>query len=292
MVLNIVIIALIFLAGLIGYAKGFFKELYNLIALILAALLAYFLRDFFVDFLFSNISLGDIPESISNIVKEVISPFLMSVILFINIFLLIRITVFILIKTNVLPDEKKYRLLGSLINVVITTFFLTFMIFPFSFTSLLENDLSKYDLYSDSNLSQLLLSANPPLKNLSDDIKKLYVSGIELAKSFQTIDSIDDLSDDQIDIIKEFAKNSKVAEELVVEASKPLFDKIKEEGVELNFGDVPFDELDEAFKEGEYYDTLKELYDENIITDSMITRIIEENDIQGINSEDIINLFK
>ena len=164
---------------------------------------------------------------------------------------------------------------------------MTFIAFFFSLTVIIPN----FTMYEDSFLSSKLLSLNPKMHQLSDDIIDTYYNVIDVIDSFKEIEE-NGLTEEGIIAIKKIFGSNLVTENMIVKMINEMF-----ANADINFDDIKIPEgkhlidIKDEILENEIMQTLNELYDENILTDNIITRIVEENNIK-IDPDEFISIFK
>ncbi|MFA7689142.1 MAG: CvpA family protein [Bacilli bacterium] len=293
MIIDIIFVLIIILSGVIGYFKGFFRELYSIINIFISLLLMYLINNvigfhILSNFIQTNVKAGNC-ESIE-LVDKYLTPILSGIVLYILIYIILSIVIKYLIKKNLIPNNKEIlRILGVTLSLFKGIIFITFISFLLSFTTLTKD----FNVYEKSSLTSVFLKINPPLNNLSKNTKKLYYDLLEVSPVIGFLNSNDKLTEEQMDSLKELFNNDLITEDFLIESSKVIFNNLDINREDLVIPEeVDMNEVKEAIIDSNIYLVLKDLYEDKIINDKLIKDIIEENNLDGINTSDIIKLIK
>jgi uncharacterized membrane protein required for colicin V production len=286
MILDLLFLLIIIISCIVGYYKGFFIELYSLIKIIISLLLTYIINNLLGLHILGNITIKGCKYG--DLLSKYLMPILSGILLYIIIYIIVSIVINNLIKKNKIPSDKnKYKLFGILISLLKTIFYLTFVSFFLSFTTLVDD----FNVYKNTSIVPVFLKINPVLYRLSDSVKDLYDNAIETAKIMSKIDEIEELDDKQVDTIKSLFKNDLITEDILVESSKTIFNNMDIDREEINNDNIDVKEVKEEVQDEKLYPVLKDLYDEKVLTDDLIIQILKENNINNIDKEDINYIF-
>lgn len=296
-IVDIVLIVILVIAGLMGYFRGFLKELYGLIILVLSILLALIFQGMSHGSLTSSFNFSEtfnlsLPPGVLDIILNIVGPmfgFITVLGIGLTIFPIIK---FILIKTKVIPKKlDKYRYLGVAIAAFKTIFIYTVIAFLFSFTDFIPN----VTIYDDSLFLKPLLSVDPPLEKISNNIHNLYTDVTTLNEkmnNFKENPNPQNVSE-VVDTLKDIKESGLLTDDMIVDTSGILLDELsKDESVDINLSDTDFESFKISLNQSEYYPIMKGLFDEGVITESLIEKIVEANNITGVNASSISDLFK
>lgn len=286
MVIDLIFILIIIISCIVGYYKGFFTELYSLIKIIISLLLTYIINDLLGIHILGNLTIKGCKYGA--LLSKYFMPILSAIFLYIIIYIISSIIINNLIKKDKLPNDKnKLRPIGIFISFLKATFYLTFISFFLSLTTLVDD----FNVYKNTSIVPIFLKVNPVLSNLSSNVKDLYDNAIETAKIINKIDEIESLDDKQVDTIKSLFENDLITDEILVESSKTVFNNLNIDTEEINKENIDIKEVKEEITDEKLYPVLKDLYDEDVLTDDLIIEILKENNVNNIDKEDINYIF-
>lgn len=288
-IVDLVLIIFLSISIFIGYKKGTLKEIYDLIALAITLLFSFLLMNKVSIYMYKNIDIRSIfnikmEDNMYEMLISFIGPLIGFTIVFIIVWLILKITIFVLIRNIRIPERTiRHNWIGSVIAAAKTIFFFTVIAFTLSFSFLTNYS----TLYEDSLFSKPLLKMNPPLYNSRNNIVKIYDDIQTLNKIMQTQGSLTD-STEIVDLIKSIKENPIINDKMIIEVSKTTINNKTE--IDLTNFDV--DQFRINLQKDEKYPLLKTLYDEKIITDDLVIKVLEANNVNGLTEEDIKNIFK
>ena len=292
-IIDLSLIVMLIIAGVVGYYRGFLKELYGLIILILSVVIAFLLKDVAYNISASQFDIGkmfdlNIAYSLSSVISKMIGPtlgFITILGICLTIFPIIK---FILIKAKVIPyNNEKYKYLGIIISSLKTIFLFTVLAFILSFTTFVPG----LNIYNDSKFLKPILKINPILNNISNNIHGLYSNFGSLNEKLNNYNN--NPSQENIDQLvgsfKEMKESGVLTDDIIVDTSTALIGNT-ENNIDLSGRD--FTEFKQAINESEYYPLIKEFYDEQILTPDLIVKIADANNVSGITEDNVKSLFQ
>lgn len=186
-IVDIVVILFLIISGVIGFKRGFFKELVMFLGTIIVFYLAYKLKNPIGEFLLLRLPLYDFPNLFKGVtvlnvlVYQLVSFVVILAILLIIYNIIVSITGLFekLLKLTVIlaiPSKILGLLLGVLEGYIISFVILFFLSQPaFSF-----------NVFMDSKLSNTILSSSPILTNITQDTVDLVNNIYELKDETNT----------------------------------------------------------------------------------------------------------
>lgn len=284
--LDLVIIVILLLSIFIGYKKGFLKEFYNLIIMILAILFGSLFKNIFGNLVINLIPNNDIKSNQAfQMFKSIIIPAIGVIIAYIIFYIILKIIIVILIKRKVLPVNKEFlRYGGIFIALVETLFILSALFFSLSFLSY-----ANIDYYDKSLLAKPILMLDPPLYRLSNKLHIIIDNTLDMMKNtskYKTDPNAIFTDPKSIETIELLFETGILNEKTLIESSKELLKNVDSNKLKLN--EINFDEI----KNTEQFTYFKNLYKKDIINDDLIRKLVEENNLAGLDVEKLINALK
>ena len=227
MIVDIVILVLIAFGALIGFIRGFTRELVSLVGIFVILALSFILKNPISVILYSNLpffNFGGIFKDITvlNIlVYEALAFFIVFIVLFIIFKILLKLTkIFerILSMTIILGIPSK--ILGMILGIVQS------IIYIFITLYILNLPMIGSDIINDSKLSNIILDKTPILNTVCDKTFNVVSKVIELKEKYENTDNVREFNQEALDIMIE---NNVITKENV----QKLIDKGKIKGLSI-----------------------------------------------------------
>ena len=285
-----IILLLLFASSIFfGYRRGLLHELYDLGALLITLLLAFLLRGIATNYLNTYINFKAIFHlKIDDAMYQLIMNFLGTILgftyAFILLWIVIKMVILILIKEKIIPIRtENYNWGGSIISFLKAVLLATIIAFTLSFSFLIKQD----GIYENSLMAKPLLELNGPLNRARNNVVQIYEDAKSLSDIVKVQGSLTD-SKEIIDVIKSVKNNPIITDELIIEVSKTA---IKNDKI-IDMSNLNIEQFKTNLKQDSNYPILKTLYDEKVITNDLIYKILEANKITGITKENIQTIFE
>ena len=223
------IIILIFLAfgALLGFKRGFTRQLVSLVGIFVIIILSYFFKNPISIFLYNNLpffNFGGIFKDITvlNIlVYEVIAFFIVFLILTIIFRILVKLTKWfekLLNATIILGIPSK--ILGAVLGIVQNLIYTFIVLYIFSLPTF------NLDIIKDSKVGNLILDKTPILNKIANKTLSVFNQVIELKKEYDTTTNVGEYNQKTLNIMID---SGVITEENV----KKLIEKGKIKGVTI-----------------------------------------------------------
>ena len=285
-----IIFVLFFIATLYGgYKRGLLQELYDLGEIIVTVVISFLLKDLAAKYIVNAIDFRtllklNIPKDVYDITLSFVSTTIGFTIVFLVVTIILKLVITISMKNGLIPSRTdNYNFGGSIISGLKTILFFTVVAFILSFSPLIN----KPQIYEGSVLLKPLLQLNQPLYNARTELVKI----IEDTRSLtQAISKEGELTNTKeiVTILKDIKSNALITDDMIASTSK-AFIKNKEP---IALTEEQVDTFKVNIKADEKFPLLQSLYDEKIVTEELIVKVLEANDITGITKEDITDIFK
>ncbi len=284
--IDVIIILYLLIAGYIGYKRGFFKELYSILIVILSILFSFLTANIVGRLVLNMINLEGIKDNQAyGLLENQLASYIGLIVSYFLIYFILKLVVAILIKKKILPTNLEYfRYGGTIIHILETLFTISIMGFVLSFGSYINQD-----YYSRSLLIKPIYRLNFPLYNYGIKLHEIIDNGIDIANRIdQYREDPSQLFTDpkSTETIKLLYETGIINDDLIVESSKELFKNTNSEEVKLNKKDLNKLQADEKFQ---YF---KNLYDEGVVTEKLLRRIVTENNLTNFDIDGLIELLE
>ena len=203
--MNIVdIVILIFLAfgALLGFKRGFTRELVHLVGMFAVIILSFILKNPVSVILYKNLpffNFGGIFKDITvlNIlVYEVIAFFIVFFVLLIALRILLKITkIFEKILTATIILGIPSKILGAILGVVESLIYVFIVLYIFSLPTI------RMDMISDSKIGNTILTKTPILHNICDKSLNVFNEVVELKETYENTDNVNEFNQKTLNIM-------------------------------------------------------------------------------------------
>lgn len=227
-VVDIVILILIAFGALLGFKRGFTRELVSLLGIFVILILSFLLKNPISVFLYNNLpffNFGGIFKDITvlNIlVYEVVAFFIVFFVLTIIFKLLLKLTkVFETILTMTIILGIPSKILGAILGAIQT------IIYVFIVLYILNLPTINLDIVKDSKVGNTILDKTPILTNVCDKTLSVFNEIFELKEEYKNTNNVDEFNEKALKIMID----KKVITE---ENAKRLMDKGKIKNIKLS----------------------------------------------------------
>jgi uncharacterized membrane protein required for colicin V production len=275
---DLIILILILITGYIGYRNGFLKELYNLVIFSLSMLFAFLLKSFGGKIIIDNININ-INEPVFLFFKTKIANTVGMFVTFIIFYLLFKIIFAILKKKEIIVVDKNFFPYGGM---VINVFEVIFLISIIGFTTSFMQYLNVH-YFENSLLLKSFYRLNYSLYSYGNELHTIIRNGIEISNNIDQYDDLDELLNDPKvkEILESLFETGIIDEDLIVEGSKEFLKKYDINQINI-----------EEYKDTEIFKIIKDLYKENIITEQLLRRIVDENNLTDFDIDGLIQMLE
>lgn len=284
--IDILIVMLIIATGFIGYKNGLFKELYNLIIIMLALLLSFIFQHSIGTIVINNININSLVNNqLFVFFEDSIVNYIGFFVAYLIIYLILKVLTYILIRRNILPNNREFfRYGGAIINVIEALFMISVLGFLLSFGLYIN-----IYQYRDSFLLKKIYKLNYPLYSYGNKLHTIIGNLNNISNKISEYKEDPNIlltDEDSVETIKLLFETGIINEDFVVEGSKVLFKNINKN--EIDFSIINFVEV----KNNEKFKQFKDLYREDIITEKLLRRIVEENDLTDFDINGLIQALE
>ncbi len=284
--IDLIIILVLIMATYIGYKNGLFRKLYNLMIILISIVLSFIFQysvGTIVFNLFSNHEL--LQNELFILFKDKIINLIGFFIAYLVIYIILKIIVYILVRRKILSNDKeRFKILGSIINVIETLVIISVVGFLLSFATYIN-----INHYEETLLLKLIYRINIPLYSYGEKTKTIMDNFISISRKINEFQMEPNklLADEEtIETIKLLFETEVIDEDIVVQGSKILLKDIEQQNID--FSKINFEEV----KGSEEFNNFKKLYDEDIITENILRRIVEENNLIGFDIDGLIRTLE
>ena len=279
-----------FLASLHGgYKRGMLQEIYDLISIVVTIFLSFILKGIAAKYVilafdYKEIFHLNIEQGLYDIVIGMISIPLGFTFVFFVFTIIFKIVITILMKNGIIPTRTdKFNAVGSVISGLKMLVFFTVVAFLVSFTPLIN----KPEFYNNSLFLKPILQLNKPLYDARNELVKIIDDTKKLTAAMNNAGGLNDTKE-IVAVLKDIKSNTLITDDMIASTSKALINN--KEPIVLSKDQV--DTFKENIKTDEKFPLLQSLYDEKIVTEELIIKVLEANEISGITKEDITDIFK
>ena len=201
-VVDIVILILLAFGALIGFKRGFTRQLVSLVGIFVIVILSYMLKNPISVFLYNHLpffNFGGIFKDITvlNIlVYEVIAFFIVFFVLSIIFKILLKITkVFEKILTATIILGIPSKILGAVLGVVQS------IIYIFIALYIVSLPMFNFDIIKDSKVANLILDKTPILNNICDETLDVFNEIMDLKEEYDTTTNVGEFNQKTLNIM-------------------------------------------------------------------------------------------
>lgn len=194
-IVDIVILILLAFGALLGFKRGFTRELVSLVGIFVILVLSFILKNPISVFLYNNLpffNFGGIFKDVTvlNIlVYEVISFFIVFFVLTVIFKLLLSITkIFEKILTATIILGIPSKILGAILGVI------QYVIYIFIILYILRLPMFNINIVKDSKVASTILEKTPILNNVCDKTLDVFNEIIELKEEYETTNNVDEFN--------------------------------------------------------------------------------------------------
>lgn len=227
-IVSIVILVILALGALVGFKRGFTRELVSLVGIFVVLVLSFMFKNPISVFLYNNLpffNFGGIFKDITvlNILLyEIIAFFIVFSILMIVFRILLAITkIFEKILTATIILGIPSKILGAILGVVEA------LIYTFIILYILKLPTFNFTYVNDSKLANLILDKTPILTKVCDETLSVFNEIVELKEEYENTDNVSEFNKKALNIMIE--KNV-----ITKENAEKLIEKGKIKNIDIN----------------------------------------------------------
>ena len=226
-ILDIIILVILIFGALIGFKRGFTRQLVSLIGIFAILILSFLLKNPISVFLYNNLpffNFGGIFKDITvlNIlVYEVIAFFIVFLVLTIILKILLSVTkIFEKILTATIILGIPSKILGAILGIIQNLIYIFIILYILSLPTF------NFKFIKDSKVANTILDKTPILNSVCDETLEVFNEIIELKEEYETTTNVADFNQKALNIMIE--KNI-----ITKENVKKLIEKKKIKGVTI-----------------------------------------------------------
>lgn len=226
-IVDIIILIILAFGALLGFKRGFTKQLVSLIGIFAIIILSFLLKNVVSVFLYNNlpfINFGGIFKDVTVInilVYEIIAFFIIFMILTLIFRILLKVTTVFekILKWTIIlgiPSKILGAILGIIQNYIYVFIVLYLLVIPTADFKLLDN----------SKVANTILNKTPILTNVCDKTLDVFNQVKDLAKEYENTNNVDEFNQKALNVMID-------SEVITKENAQKLIDKGKIKGVTI-----------------------------------------------------------